>query len=743
MSSRAIARLRLTRRSSVTEGSIPLRAIVAAAVLISMISLIAQDIVATSTAVIVLMSTPVGFIISGHRRNSKNVALKIVLAAAALLALADFLKSLSGATSVETARAPLAEIFLWVQMIHSFDLPRRRDLAFSLASSVTLVALGGSLALDSSFALYFLPWGLCVLVALALSHSSELEEISSESVRPRAAGGRAARGGAGLPGLRSIAIVIVLVLVAGSAVFLFAPRSGKSRFTSLAFRIPNFVPVSGNLGVVNPGLPNQDGPGESPFNPGPNAYFGFANFVDLRVRGNLSDEIVMRVRATRPAFWRGGVFDVYSKSSWTDSTVRPKTLAGLPASVPRDVGQKQIFTGNELVQTFYIVRRQPNMIFAAYHPSEVWFPTGQIDMTDHLALRAGSLLEPDTVYSVVSQLPTPTPGDLGSLPSAIPAEVVERYTQLPAELPPRVRNLARQIAGDKPTIMGKAKAIENWLAANTQYLIDIPPQPKGTDAVDHFLFEDRRGYCEQIASSMTLMLRSLGIPARFAVGYAPGERNVLSGYFEVRQSDAHSWVEVYFPGAGWLEFDPTHEVPPADATASGAPGFKFLANLLKPLRALVPDGLLTGFAGMVRSALAAAVSSGRAIAMTLIAIAAAIAAAGFGRKFVRRLKWARRLRRPMKGRPPELALRAFRLLEEAGAAAGHPRAPSKTPSEYRDELLRVGDGVAHIDVEAVIATLEKELYAGAAVDAIEAGLAEAAARRAGAALASSVSGRVI
>ncbi len=730
MSSRTIAGLRPTRRTNISEASIPLRAVVAVAVLISMISLIAQDIVTTSTAVIVLMITPIGFIVSWRRRNSKNIALKIMLAAAALLALADFLKSLSGATSVETARAPLAEIFLWVQMIHSFDLPRRRDLSFSLASSVTLIALGGSLALDSSFALYFLPWGLCVLVALGLGHSSELEEASSAAVRPRVVRGRAA-----FPGLRSIAIVLALVLVAGTAVFMFAPRSGKSRFTSLAFRIPNFVPVPRNLGVINPGLPNQDGPGDSPFDPGPNAYFGFANFVDLRVRGNLSDEIVMRVRAVRPAFWRGGVFDLYSKSSWSDSTLRPKTLTGLPVSVPQDVGQRLVFTGNELVQTFYIVRRQPNMIFAAYHPSEVWFPTGEIDITDHLALRAGSLLEPDTVYSVVSQLPAPGPTALESLPEAIPAEVVDRYTQLPADLPARVRNLATQIAGDEPTILGKAKAIENWLSTNTRYLIDIPPQPKGTDAVDYFLFEDRRGFCEQIASAMTLMLRSLGIPARFAVGYAPGERNVLSGYFEVRQSDAHSWVEVFVPGAGWLEFDPTHEVPPIDASAKAAPGFKFLAKLLKPLRDLVPDGLLTGALDLVRSVLAAAVSSGRAIALTLIAIAAGITCVGLGRRIIRRYLWTRRLRRPMKGRPPELALGAFRLLEEAGAAAGYPRIPSKTPSEYGSELMRAGTGVTHLDVRAVVETLEKELYAGADVDASEARLAEAAARRAGAVLA--------
>ena len=94
------------------------------------------------------------------------------------------------------------------------------------------------------------------------------------------------------------------------------------------------------------------------------------------------------------------------------------------------------------------------------------------------------------------------------------------------------------------------------------------------DAVDHFLFETRRGFCEQIASSMAVMLRLDRDPARLVTGYGPGERNAFTGYFEVKQSDAHAWVEVYYAGPGWVAYDPTFGVPVADPGV----GSRFMAG---------------------------------------------------------------------------------------------------------------------------------------------------------------------
>ncbi len=100
-------------------------------------------------------------------------------------------------------------------------------------------------------------------------------------------------------------------------------------------------------------------------------------------------------------------------------------------------------------------------------------------------------------------------------------------------------------------------ALRDYLKATYPYDFYPPPQQPGTDAVDQFLFVDERGVCEQYVSALVVMLRAEGIPARLVVGYGSGDYNRITGYYEVRANDAHGWAEVYFPGAGWVPFDPT------------------------------------------------------------------------------------------------------------------------------------------------------------------------------------------
>lgn len=730
MASDAFNALRqLMPKRAVPEDSIGLRVAVAAAVLASMIGLVSQDIVKTSTAIVVLAATPIGFLISYRRRKERNISLKIALAAGAVLALANFLQSVSGATSVEAARAPLAEIFLFVQALHSFDLPRRRDLHFSLASSITLISLGGSLAFDSTFLVYFLPWGLFALVALQLAHVSEVTESA------RKTGGPVMKSGSWRPNGALIAATLAIVAVASAGVFVFAPRAAGSRLTSLTFRIPNLLPIPQGAGIVNPGLPNGGPPGERPTNPVGGAYFGFANFVDLRVRAELSDEVVMRVRAPRPATWRGAVFDVYSKSAWSDSTPKTEPLIGLPIEIPPERRTATTADKTELIQTFFIERQQPNIIFAAAEAKQVFFPVRQVELTDHQTIRSGVLLDEGTAYSVVSQLPRPSPAELQGTVADLPEEMVERYTQLPPEISARVRNLAHEIAGDEPSILGKAQAVESWLRTNTEYLIKIPPQPRGTEAVDHFLFEDRRGFCEYIATSMAVLLRAQGVPTRFATGYAPGERNLLSGFYEVKQTDAHAWVEVYLPNAGWVEFDPTFGVPKADDPSDKIPGIGLLRDAGKTLAKLIPRKAMESVASALREGLVAVASSGRSIAMTLIVAALVITALRFlWPRVVAGLKKVR-LRRTLGGSSKRAVAGAFQQMESAGRQAGVPREPSATPREYGQRLSRGGPGSIREDVERVVRALEEDLYSGEEVEDSEARAVVQAAERITAALA--------
>src|SRR5262249_5312710 len=121
---------------------------------------------------------------------------------------------------------------------------------------------------------------------------------------------------------------------------------------------------------------------------------------------------------------------------------------------------------------------------------------------------------------------------------------------------------------------GKVHSVERWFAAHTTYSLDAPLAPAGANVVDHFLFVSQEGWCNQIATSLAVLLRVAGVPARFAVGFVPGRVDPVSGRYDVRAKDAHAWTEVWFPKVGWVPFDPTAEVSlSGETTAQAAENF--------------------------------------------------------------------------------------------------------------------------------------------------------------------------
>ncbi|MBI2853967.1 MAG: hypothetical protein HYX87_03485 [Chloroflexi bacterium] len=163
-------------------------------------------------------------------------------------------------------------------------------------------------------------------------------------------------------------------------------------------------------------------------------------------------------------------------------------------------------------------------------------------------------------YNLLVSFPPSGPDVLRAAGDKYPGWVVDRYLQLPSMLPQRVRDLAVEITRVVSTPYDKAVAIETYLRKNIPYSLMIDPPPYNRDAVDYFLFDARKGYCDYFASAMAVMLRATGVPARVASGYAPGEQT-KDGTFLVRDRNAHSWPQVYFPGHGWVEFEPTPSQP--------------------------------------------------------------------------------------------------------------------------------------------------------------------------------------
>jgi len=173
---------------------------------------------------------------------------------------------------------------------------------------------------------------------------------------------------------------------------------------------------------------------------------------------------------------------------------------------------------------------------------------------------AGSIFNPfpsysELTYDAYSQPVTATPAELRAAGGDYPEDVRSIYLQVP-ELDPRIPALAREATAGAETPYDKAAALENYLRMHYGYTLDLTGAP-GNDPLANFLFVRRAGHCEYFASAMTVMLRTLGIPARYINGFQTGEYNNVGGDFIVRASDAHSWVEAYFPGNGWITFDPT------------------------------------------------------------------------------------------------------------------------------------------------------------------------------------------
>ena len=191
-------------------------------------------------------------------------------------------------------------------------------------------------------------------------------------------------------------------------------------------------------------------------------------------------------------------------------------------------------------------------------------PSGVVRAHILLMNRAGSISNPDANpdrmigklrYEGVSSVPEIPPSALRNTSTEYTDDVRGLYLQLP-DLDPRIEALAEQITARDETPYDKAESIELYLKTHYAYTLDLRGDP-GNDPLAYFLFTSRAGHCEYFASAMAVMLREVGIPSRYAMGFLPGEFNDVGGDYIIRASDAHAWVEAFFPGYGWLTFDPT------------------------------------------------------------------------------------------------------------------------------------------------------------------------------------------
>jgi transglutaminase-like putative cysteine protease len=408
-------------------------------------------------------------------------------------------------------------LFLELVKLHQ-DKTDRDYLSLILLSFLKILA-ASSLTVDITFAitlLFFFIALIAMLMSLDIYRAERKQKTTTQGI-PAALGGMSAW-------------TTAFIIVVGGALFFVIPRVGTGYLSRAS------VP--------------------------PLLLSGFTDSVDLGQIGQLkkSSAIVMhsrRVTGTPFAVlkWRGVALETFDGFSWSKRIRFKQNI--LPQDetyvIRRGPPRGELAT--------YEVLLEPLATTALFGPHRVrqisghQIPGVEVDNDESLFTRYQI---PDRLqYRVQAEIERRTPAAvIDETVGAISSERLKPYLQLPDNLDPRIRSLADEVTRNAKSPLEKASRIEAYLRRNYKYTLNLTWDP-GNDPLSAFLFRAKSGHCEYFASAMAVLLRAAGVPTRIVNGFLMGEYNPVGDTYIVRQSDAHSWVEVYIPGWDWTEFDPT------------------------------------------------------------------------------------------------------------------------------------------------------------------------------------------
>lgn len=278
--------------------------------------------------------------------------------------------------------------------------------------------------------------------------------------------------------------------------------------------------------------------------------------------GKPGKDLVMRVRSPLKLYWLGRIYDVCDGEVWSCSKElkKQRLMIGRRSYVPDTLLVKQEFIIEKWVSP---------TVFSAYIPYGMPFSNlvrfRPFYAMNEVVVRPGESPPSVPFIYTISSL---VPGLLarhelvalaGTWTETLPKK---HYLQLPADkTTTRLQDLATSITKGATADLAKATLLRDYLRT-FEYSMDTTAPPAGTNSLEYFLFETRTGHCEYFAAAMTQLARVAGLPARVCTGYAPGDYNPVTGYFEVREYHAHAWSQVFINGQGWLTMDAT----PSSAT---------------------------------------------------------------------------------------------------------------------------------------------------------------------------------
>jgi transglutaminase-like putative cysteine protease len=437
------------------------------------------------------------------------------------------------------AAAGLSRLILFFAAIKLLQRKADKDWIFIYLISFFEILLAAGLSISPLYLVSivgYLFFTTCAIVAFEIRKSSRIEPSAAD--KNRDTGMRRVlpqKPFTKTPTLKlpvlSVVLLFLIILI-GLPIFFSLPRGEAGNFAN---------PFSNPLNVT-----------------------GFSDSVSLGTIGRLqkNDKIVMRVRIDQnenerlnKILWRGVALDQFDNRRWTKSRPRYRLpfVPGPNKVIQLDYSRPNVKT---TVQTFYLEPLSTSVLFALKRP----FAVKGVDIVNKDA--EGSLLgflnrSARTIYTVYSDTSEPPADTL--IQDAVPyTEQHFRYLQVPLNLDPRISELAEKYVEEAAADnrYDSAAAIESRLRNDFKYSLDM--RAGGAQPIADFLFNIRSGHCEYFASAMAMMLRSQGIATRVVNGFQTGDYNATAGVYVVRQYNAHSWVEVYFPATkSWIAFDPT------------------------------------------------------------------------------------------------------------------------------------------------------------------------------------------
>lgn len=727
-----------------TEDSILLRTLVQVLVSVGIASVSVAAAGVTQASYFNLLAIPlsaVGGYWSWKARHRKNVAIKFFIAFGMLAALGVFLAGLVAERG--DTRIRLAELLIHLQVLHSFDMPRRKDLGYSIVIGLILLGVAATVSQSLTFAPLLILFLAIALPVLILDYQSRLHLLSlampanlRSTLKPR-----------------RLIWLLLLTLGLGLAIFAALPRFPGYQIRN--FPVSSTVDFQGEFEgdrIINPGYssgtqisPDLEGiedtegdstqiqgdrPAEGPGEFDETSYYGFSRRMNQNLRGMLEPQVVMRVRSQAPGFWRVLSFDRYTGQGWEISRANEvqifeRSLISFRTYLPAaaNVSSKYNIRGREreIVQTYTIVNDLPNLIPALYQADELYFPTREVAIDAEGSLRSPIPLRQGITYSVVSEVPYRDRTLLRQAPQDYSEEMQQAYLQVPPAIRDRVRQHTEELLAQSPNPLTdpyeKTLYLAQRLKQNYTVQTELPYFAEDEDLVEAFLFTYEGGYPDHFSTTLTIMLRSIGIPARLVTGFATGRFNPFTGYYVVQNTDAYAITEVFFPEFGWFAFDPIpgNEVIPPSIKDSQT--FSVLRQFWHWIAGWLPSPvsnclsgvlawLLTGFGRLIRF-----FNEG------LVGFLAALLSAT-GLAFLVWLAWQgwRRWRQHLRLRRLPPVERLYQQMLAWLAAQGHPKRPTQTPLEYAIALRHDGQFKQADQVIAIVQTYIRWRYGNVPTD---------------------------